>query len=295
MILVLGGTGRLGTLLVDRLTGRGMPVRVLTRMPAAATTGTPALVTHVTGDVRDAESLARAMEGAAVVVSAMHGFPGTRDQNPTTIDRDGNVNVADAARRAGADLVLMSVVGASATHPMELFRMKYAAEEHARQVGLPLTVVRASAFVELWIEILEQTAGRRGRPLVFGSGNNPINVVSVRDVAAVVDRAVSDHDARGRTFDVTGPQNITMNELAEVVQSARHRQGRPRHVPRAALAAAAATIGRLRPELGRQLEAALAMDRLDLSAGPSHLPDSYPVPSVTPEQAPLPALTTGPV
>ena len=100
----------------------------------------------------------------------------------------------------------MSVVGAAADHPMELFRAKFAAEEHLRASGAPWTIVRATAFVELWAEIM-------AKPIVFGRGDNPINFVSVNDVAAVVERAVIDPTLRGKVLEVGGPQNVTFNEF----------------------------------------------------------------------------------
>lgn len=281
MILVVGGTGRLGRLVVDRLVARGLPVRVMTRDLARApkTTGRP--VELVRGDVRDRSSLHRAVDGASVVVSAMHGFPGTRDADPTAIDRDGNIALADVARSADADLVLMSVVGASADHPMELFRMKHAAEAHASSLGAPVTILRSTAFLELWIDILRRTASRSGRPVVFGRGANPIGFVSVVDVASIVDRAVTDASVRGRTLEIVGPECLTMNELAALIQSADGRARPPRHAPRATLAFAAGTLGRVRPSIGRQLRAALAMDELDLGTAPSALPPGYPSPATT--------------
>jgi uncharacterized protein YbjT (DUF2867 family) len=281
VILVVGGTGRLGSLVVGRLTARGLPVRVMTRDPARAAKVTSELIQVVQGDVRDRSSVVRAVDGATVVVSAMHGFPGTRHADPASIDRDGNLTLADVARTAGADLVLMSVVGASAAHPMELFRMKYAAEAHASALGLPLTILRATAYLELWIDILRQTAHRSGRPVVFGRGVNPINFVSVVDVASIVDRAVTDTSVRGRTLEISGPASLTMNELAAAVQTADRRTKAPRHLPRAALAVAANTAGRARPAVGRQLRAALTMDKLDLSTGPSPLPEGYARPETT--------------
>jgi len=221
------------------------------------------------------------MQGVTVAVSAMHGFPGNRQDNPTTVDREGNIHLTNAAAQAGADLVMMSIVGASPTHPMELFRMKSAAEEHARHTGLPLTVIRCSAYLELWVSILQQTAQRSGRPVVFGRGQNPINFVSVTDVAAIVDRAVSDRSARGQTVQVTGPENLTMNELATVVQSAAGRSTPARHVPRTALRLGAATTAWVNPTMSRQLAAALWMDTIDLASEQSQLPVGYPRPQTS--------------
>jgi NADH dehydrogenase len=265
VILVAGGTGRLGTLVVRRLRDHRLDVRVLTRDPQHAVHLAADHVEVVTGDVRDRHSLERATAGADVVVSAVHGVVGPRGISPATVDRDGNANLADATSRAGAHFVLMSTVGASPDSPMELFRMKHAAEQHAATIGLPTTVVRATAFLELWVELLERTAGRSGRPLVFGRGDNPINFVSVIDVAAIVERAIIDPTTRGEILEISGPDNLTFNELARAVQTAAARSRPPRHVPPAMLHVIAATIGRIKPELGRQATAALVMDHADLS------------------------------
>ncbi len=265
MIVIAGGTGRLGTLVVNRLVTRGLHTRVVTRDPARAAHLAGDLVEVVVGDVGDPESLRRATVGAHVVVSAVHGFNGTRANSLETIDRDGNVNLIDAARAAAADFVLMSTVGAAADSPMELFRMKRAAEEYATLSRVPATIVRATAFLELWVELLQQTASRSGRPLVFGSGRNPINFVSVPDVAALVERAIVDPTMRGKTLEIGGPDDLTFNELAQVVQAADARDGAPRHVPPIMLRLMANTVGRVKPNLGRQARAALVMDRMDLS------------------------------
>jgi uncharacterized protein YbjT (DUF2867 family) len=159
----------------------------------------------------------------------------------------------------------MSVVGAAADSPFELFRMKFQAETYLATSGVPATVVRATAFTELWIELIRRTAGRANRPLVFGGGHNPINFVSVIDVAHLVDRVVNDPTTRGLTLEIGGPQNVTLDQLARDVAATLDHPGKPRHVPRAALHVMAATVGRLRPELGRQARAALAMDRTDMT------------------------------
>jgi uncharacterized protein YbjT (DUF2867 family) len=282
VILVAGGTGRLGTLVVNRLVSRGISVRVLTRDPARAAHLAGDHVEVVTGDVRDRTSLGPATEGVAVVVSAVHGFTGVRGNSPTTVDRDGNANLIDATRGAGAELVLLSTVGAAADSPMELFRMKHAAEECARASGVPTTVIRATAFLDLWIELMQQTAARSGRPLVFGRGNNPINFVSVGDVAGLVERAVTDPTTRGQTPEIGGPDNLTFNDLAEAVQTAAGRSGAPRHVPPTMLHLMANTVGRVKPLLGRQARAALVMDRADLTFDTAPLHRTYPdLPSTT--------------
>ncbi len=147
----------------------------------------------ISGDVHDPASAAAAAAGVDVVVSAVHGFAGPSGGSPATVDRDGNINLIQAAHVGGAEVVLMSVVGAAADSPFELFRMKHAAETALAASTVSATVVLATAFIELWIDLLDSTAGRSNRPLVFGRGQNPINFVSVLDVAALLGRPVTPH------------------------------------------------------------------------------------------------------
>ncbi len=249
MILVAGGTGRLGTLLVTRLVDGGNEVRVMTRDPTRAQ-HLPTTVEVVRGDVRERESVHRAMLGVGTVVSAVHGFAGPGRVTPASVDRDGNATLVDAAATQSARIVLVSGVGAAADSPLELFRAKYEAEQHMRASSAVWTVVRATAFVELWAEIM-------AKPIVFGRGDNPINFVSVADVAAVVERAVDEESWHGQVVEVGGPENLTFNELAGLLQELRGQQRRIHHVPRPVLRALGV--------FARQPRAALAMDTFDMS------------------------------
>jgi uncharacterized protein YbjT (DUF2867 family) len=126
------------------------------------------------------------------------------------------------------------------------------------------TIVRATAFVELWDEIMTKPVELwdeiMTKPIVFGRGENPINFVSVHDVAAVVERVTLDPGDRGRVIEVGGPQNLTFNQLAELRERARGKTENVRHVPRAILRAAA--------PFSRQARAALVMDTIDMTFHP---------------------------
>ena len=280
MILVAGGSGRLGSLVVARLAAGGAAVRVLTRARERAAHLRAPGVEIVEGDVRVAPDVDRAVAGAQVVVSAVHGFVGPGGVSPASVDRDGNRHLVDAAARTGATVILLSVVGASADSPMELFRMKKAAEEHLRASGIPWTIVRATAFLETWIEVIAQTKDRSGRLVVFGRGRNPINFVSVHDVAAVVARVIADPGVRGQTIEIGGPENLTLTALAAAIAGPGQAMA-PRHVPRAALKAMSLLLRPFWPERARQAAAALALDAMDLRFDPSAIHARYPDISLT--------------
>jgi uncharacterized protein YbjT (DUF2867 family) len=207
MIVVAGGTGTLGTRLVPRLAERGLAVRVLTRDPARAQHLAGHGVQVVHGDVRDPASLARALHGAGTVISAVHGFAGPGGVSPASVDRAGNARLIHAAARTGAAFVLVSVVGAAPSHPIGLFRAKYAAEQ----------ALRAS-----------------------------------------------------------GPDNLTFNELAVILQETTGRRGAVRHIPRPALHVTAWLTAAVKPALARQARAALAMDTIDMRFDPAPTRQAFP-------------------
>ena len=103
------------------------------------------------------------------------------------------------------------------------------------------------------------------RPIVFGRGENPINFVSVHDVAATAERAIVDRALRVKIIEVGGPQNLTFNQLTALQQRVRGKAGKVHHIPRAVLHAAA--------PFNRQARAALAMDTIDMTFHPPR-PDS---------------------
>lgn len=268
MIAVIGGTGRLGRLVTARLVEAGEQVRVVARSaPEVRVPGAH----FVAADLRAPSTLPAALDGADVVVAAAHGMDPGKGESPADVDRDGNIGLVDVAKVRGADVVLVSVVDAAADHPLELFRMKWAAEQHLRASGVRWTIVRASAFAEMWVEMLRGSAHDGKGPQVFGDGNNPINFVSVQDVAVAVARAATDATLRGRVIEVGG-DDLTLNELAHLVCP----DAAPRHVPRAALHVMGQVARPVRPSLARLARTTLAMDRADLRFDASAGHAAYP-------------------
>jgi len=287
MILVAGGTGRLGRLVVKRLVADSRSFRVLTRNPSAAMDLADAGVELVTGDVRDPASLGSALSEVSTVISVVHGLVGSGGVTPASVDRDGNRNLIGAAAAASppAEVILVSTVGAGPDHPMELFRMKWAAEEQLRASGLPWTIVRSNALAETWVALLRETAGTSGRPRVFGRGDNPINFVSTQDVADAVIRATTDPSLRGQVIEVGGPGNLTLNQLALLVQASLGSSGALHHVPRPALRAIGAIARPFNPTMARLARASLAMDTCNLSFDAEASTRKYPWLSCTPVEA----------
>jgi uncharacterized protein YbjT (DUF2867 family) len=278
MILVAGGTGTLGRHLIDLL-APGEQIRVLTRDPARAS-GLRAQ--PVRGDVRDADAVASAVRGCSTIISAVHGFLGGRGAGPAEIDRDGNINLINAAVRHGvARFVLVSVMDAAPDHPMSLHRMKYAAEEYLRGTGMAWTMVRPSAYLQTWIDVIGGKLAGGGPAVVFGRGVNPINFVSARDVAAVIATLLRDPAYAGATVNVAGPDNVTFNEFARHL-IARYspadaaRPGHVRHIGSAALRIMSVLARPVSPALARQAATALTMNTVDMTCDAASVHRQFP-------------------
>jgi uncharacterized protein YbjT (DUF2867 family) len=269
MILVAGGTGTLGRELVARLTASGRDVRVLTRHPARAE---GLHVDVAIGDVRDPSTLAAATQGVSAVVSAVHGLLGGRGADPQAVDVQGNHNLIRAAVDAGVEhFVLLSALDAAPDHPMSLHRAKHAAEQDLVTSGLSWTILRPSAYVETWIEVVGGKLASGGPALVFGRADNPINFVSVQDVASLVERAITDPALRNRTVDIPGLDNLTMTELAQHLGATRIRR-----IPRVVLRFLSALLAPVAPAFARQASAALTMDTTDMTAEAAALRTRFP-------------------
>jgi uncharacterized protein YbjT (DUF2867 family) len=260
VILVAGGTGTLGSKLVPLLLERHAPVRVMTRDPARARHLEAPGVEIVVGDVRDRESLSSAVKGVEIVISSIQGFVGPGQVIPISVDREGNANLVAAARANNSDFVLVSAVSVSQEHPWDLLREKYAAEQHLQRSGLRWTILRPSVFTETWGHMMLTSLLKSGKIKVFGRGENPANYVSVIDVAALVERAVGDTDLRGRVIELGGPDELTSNQLAEVVQEVAGRRASVSHISRPALRIMGLAAKPFNPQMARMARASLVID-----------------------------------
>ena len=261
MITVVGGTGRLGAALVPLLRSAGVPVRIASRSGVVP----PALVDLVDdvvlADVRDPAALESVVRGSDVVVSAVHGL-GSRERGitPRSVDHHGNAHLVDAAARAGADVVLVSVVGAS-PGGNELERAKWAAEVHLRGSGTRWTIVRATAYAELWSEIIAESATRDGRAVVLGRGREPVQ------------RRARGHRRASRDRRLPGPRQPRSGHRGVGVPGRALRRPRPRGVrsgvptaagPRTVLRIVGQVARPVRPDVARMARMALWLDTADL-------------------------------
>ncbi|MER5914623.1 NAD(P)H-binding protein [Streptomyces sp. NPDC001982] len=191
-ILVTGGTGTLGRLVTERLRADGHEVRVLSRR-------TP----PYTVDLRaGGPGLDAAVEGADTVVHCA--------STPRGGDEQAAVNLIAAARRAGVGhLVYISIVGVDRV-PLGYYRSKHAVEKLVEESGLGWTVLRATQFHDLLVQLFQVLAKPPVMLLPASVADQPVEVSEVADRLAglAVGRPM------GRVPDLGGPEARTLESLA---------------------------------------------------------------------------------
>ncbi|WP_207955815.1 NAD(P)H-binding protein [Rubrobacter marinus] len=211
MIAVTGATGAVGGRVAARLAEAGLAQRLVVRDPRRAPLLPKAEVAEAS--YADAAAMRRALEG----VGAFFMVSGAEDR-----DRLGQHKAAvDAAVEAGVErIVYLSFVAAAPETTFTFGRDHYHTEVHIRASGLGFAFLRDNWYQDM----LPLMAGPDG--VIRGpAGVGRVGAVSrddVADAAAAVLLGGAEHD--GRTYDVTGPEAITLHEAAEELTRA---TGRP--------------------------------------------------------------------
>ena len=195
-IVVIGGTGLIGSKLVKNLRERGHDV-----LAAAPSTG----INSVTR-----EGLAEAMDGTDIVVDVANA-PSWEDQAVLDFFETSSRNLLAAEAAAGVrHHVALSIVGSERLPENGYFRAKVAQENLIKASGIPYTLLRATQFFEFVGGIVQSFAvGEEIR--VSPALIQPIAAVDV--VAALTDVALA-APVNG-TVEVAGPEAIPLDDLAK--------------------------------------------------------------------------------
>jgi NADH dehydrogenase len=221
MLLVVGATGSLGGRITNGLIERGHPVRVLVR-PASkhgALAGAGAEV--AIGNLKDRPSLDIACRSVQTIITTASASR-RGDDSIENVDLQGNLNLIDAAARAGVrHLILTSTLGASESSPVSLFRAKAAAEACLRNSGMTWTVLQPNAFMDVWFGMLIEMPLFSGQPVsLVGEARRRHSFVAEQDVAAFALAAVEHPAARNATVLIGGPEAVTLRDAVGAYEDA---------------------------------------------------------------------------
>lgn len=216
IIVVTGATGRQGGAVARELIRKGHRVRAMTRKPreapARALAGLGAEV--VTGDLDDADSLARALDGAWGVF----GVQNTWEAGVEREEEQGK-RLVDVARKEGIEHFVYSSVGSAQRKTgIPHFENKWRVEESLRAAGFPSHVIlRPVFFMENWTTPWFYPAIQKGSLAVALKPTTALQMISAADIGRYGLWAFENHaDLNGRELDIAGDEK-TMPETARIL------------------------------------------------------------------------------
>jgi uncharacterized protein YbjT (DUF2867 family) len=203
MILITGATGTIGREVVRLLAAGGQTVRAMTREPARAASVPPG-VEVVRADFDDPESLLAAAEGAKAVFLLSPPGP--------WVARHDAAMLAAASSAGVPKAVKLSAIGTGGKSDAKAGDWHLPGERAIQSSGLAWTVLRPSSFAAnalAWAGAI-----RAGKPIPNPMGTGTQGVVDPRDVAEVAARALTSPGHDGRIYTLTGPDLLSVPDMA---------------------------------------------------------------------------------
>jgi uncharacterized protein YbjT (DUF2867 family) len=204
-ILVVGGTGTVGSALVRELLARGQDVRVFTRSEKRGV-ALPAGATFALGDLNDIATARPAARGMDAMFF-LNGLSVTETHEGITAV---NAAMLEGVRR----IVYMSVQGVDAAPHLPHFGSKIGIEAAVRKSGIPWTILRPNSFFQnqrMYLPVIQQH-GIYPEPI----GTEGMSRIDVRDIVEIAAVALTTPGHEGKTYDIAGSRTWNAPETAEV-------------------------------------------------------------------------------
>ncbi len=227
LVTLFGGDGFLGRYVVGAMAKSGVRVRVASRDPKSDFFLRPSTaigqMQSVRADILNRDAVARAVEGADIVVNFVGVLKGAFD----ALHVDGARHVAQAAAAAGATaFVHVSAIGADPASESNYGRSKGEGEAAVRAAFPAATIIRPSILFGREDQFLNRFAklARLAPVLPVVRGTAKFQPAYVADVARAIAAAATDPATHGgNTYELGGPQVFTMREINEYVTAATNR------------------------------------------------------------------------
>jgi NADH dehydrogenase len=230
-VLVVGGSGFIGTNLCQYLDEAGHEVTAMSRSPGDS--DLPGSIETVRGDVTAYESIEGAFEGqdAVVYLVALSPLfkPKGGNERHFEVHTEGARNVVAAAEEYGVDrIVHMSALGADPEGSTAYIRSKGEAETIVTESELDSVIFRPSVVFGEGGEFVSFTKKLKGMfapglplyPLPGGGTKTRFQPIWVGDLVPMLADAIEDSEHAGETYEIGGPEVLTLREITEMVYDA---------------------------------------------------------------------------
>jgi len=202
-ILIVGGTGLVGSAVVKELLGRNADLRLLVR---DAKTSVPSGVEVAIGDLLDPPTIERALDGIDKVYLLNAVTPDELTQGLVAYDL--------AKRRKVEHIVYHSVFRAEQFRDVPHFASKAAIESALREFDVPWTIIRPNYFFQNDATLRESLTGAGVYPVPLG--DEGVSAVDVRDIAEATAVSLTSEGHEGHVYNLNGPEPLSGPKAAAV-------------------------------------------------------------------------------
>src|ERR1700704_3440677 len=224
LVTIFGGSGFLGRNVVRALCKRDYRIRVAVRRPELAGHLQPAgkvgQIHAVQANLRFPASVAAAMRGSHVAINLVGILAEGGAQRFDAVQAAGAGAVAKAAAAVGARMVHVSAIGADENSPSRYGRSKAAGEKAVLSAVPSATIMRPSVVFGPEDQFTNRFASlARVSPVLplIGGGLTKLQPVYAGDVATAIADAVDGKTRPGATYELGGPEVLTMREIIESI------------------------------------------------------------------------------
>ncbi len=225
-VTVFGGSGFIGRYVAKKLAKQGWRVRCAVRRPNEALFlrpyGDVGQVEPVQANIRDEATTLRAIRGADAVINLVAILFPTGKQTFDAVQHEGAERIARLCAAEGIDtLVHISAIGADADSDIAYARAKGFAEQAVLKHVPTATILRPSIVFGQEDAFFNRFAGmaRLSPVMPLIGGDSKFQPVYVGDVAEAAVRSLTDSSAKGQTYELGGPDVVTMREVYEIIYS----------------------------------------------------------------------------
>jgi uncharacterized protein YbjT (DUF2867 family) len=224
LVTVFGGSGFLGRNVVRALAKRDFRIRVAVRRPELAghlqPLGRVGQIHAVQANLRYPASVEAAMRDSHVAINLVGILTAGGAQSFDAVQANGAETVAKAAAAVAARMVHVSAIGADENSLSAYARSKAAGEKAVLAAMPSATILRPSVVFGPEDQFTNRFAGlARMSPMLplIGGGATRMQPVYVGDVAAAVAKAADGKAKAGATYELGGPEVLTMREIMEII------------------------------------------------------------------------------
>jgi uncharacterized protein YbjT (DUF2867 family) len=242
MNLIIGATGMVGSEICRLLKKENMPVRAMVREtsdPVKINKLKELGVEIVEGDLRKSTTFKPALQGVKTVITTASSIPFSYvagENDPVLVDRNGMISLIDEARDGGVKHFIYTSFSKQIDLDFPLRNAKRAVEQHLQKAGMIYTILRPSAFMEVWLTAAVGFDAVNAKVQLCGDdGTKPISYISYFDVARFAVESLKNPHARNAAIELGGSEKLSQVDAVKIFEDISKKKFDVQYVPVEAL------------------------------------------------------------